>query len=123
MAHSYLSGMLGQEVWLGASESPQETLSNAMKEAQRAIELDNSSAEAQAAVGHVFLLLRQHDKAIESGERAVRLDPNSARAIFYLAMSLNYSFRNEEAIPLLRQAIRLNPFFPQLYNHIRYRLS
>ena len=94
-----------------------------MKEAQRAIELDNSSAEAQAAVSHVFLLLRQHDKAIESGERAVRLDPNSARAIFFLAMSLNFSFRSEEAIPLLRQAIRLNPFFPQLYNHIRYRLS
>ena len=118
MAHSYLSGILGQEVWLGASESPQETLSNAMKEAQRAIELDNSSAEAQAAVGHVFLLLRQHDKAIESGERAVRLDPNNARAIVFLAMSLNYSFRNEEAIPLLRQAIRLNPFFPQLYNQL-----
>jgi len=116
MAHSYLSAILGQEVWLGASESPQETLSNAMKEAQRAIELDNSSAEAQGAVGHVFLLLRQHDKAIENGERAVRLNPNSARAIFYLAMSLNFSFRNEEAIPLLQQGIRLNPFFPQLYN-------
>ena len=37
-----------------------------MKEAQRAVELDNSSAEAQGAVGQVFLLLRQHDKAIES---------------------------------------------------------
>jgi adenylate cyclase len=118
MAHSYLSAMLAQQVWFGASESPQETLANAMKEAQRAAELDNSSAEAQGAVSQVFLLLGQHDKAIENGERAVRLDPNSARANLHLAMALNYSFRSEEAIPLLRQAIRLNPFYPLLYNQL-----
>ena len=115
-AHIDLSFMLQKEVFLGASESPPETLASAMKEAQRAIELDNTSAEAQAAVSEVFLLQRQYDKAIEIGERAVRLDPNCARAIFVLTLSLNYSFRNEEAIPLLRQAIRLDPFFPQQYH-------
>jgi Tfp pilus assembly protein PilF len=81
--------MLQKEVWLGASESPQETLSNAMKLAQRAIELDNSSAEAQAAVSDIFLLLGQHAKAIESGELAVKLDPNNARTIVVLALCLN----------------------------------
>ncbi len=115
-AHIELSFTLQKEVFHGASESPPETLARAMKEAQRAIELDNTSAEAQAAVSEVFLLQRQYDKAIEIGERAVRLDPNSDRAIFLLAMSLNYSFRNEEAIPLVRQAIRLNPFSPQQYH-------
>ena len=118
MAHSYLSGMLSQQVWFGASESPQETLANAMKEAQRAVELDNTSAEAQGAFSQVFLLLGQHDKAIESGERAVRLDPNSAREIALLVLCLNFSFRNEEAIPLVKQAIRLNPFYPLLYNQL-----
>jgi len=118
MAHSYLSAMLTQQVWFGASESPQETLSNAMKEAQRALELDNSSADAQGALSQIFLLSGQHDKAIESGERAVRLDPNNARQIVRLVLCLNYSFRNEEAIPLVRQAIRLNPFYPLLYNSL-----
>jgi adenylate cyclase len=33
-------------------------------------------------------------------------------------MALNFSFRNEEAIPLLRQAIRLNPFYALLYNQL-----
>jgi adenylate cyclase len=117
-AHIYLSIALAREVWLGASESPQEMLSNAMKSAQRAFELDNSSAEAQAAVSRVFLLSRQHDKAIETAERAVRLDPNSAIANHFLAMALNYSFRNEEAFPLIRQGIRLNPFYPNLYNSL-----
>jgi len=118
MAHGYLSAMLTQQVWFGASESTQETLSNAMKEAQRALELDNSSAEAQGALSQVFLLSGQHDKAIESGERAVRLDPNSARQIVRLVLCLNYSFRNEEAIPLVRQAIRLNPFYALLYSQL-----
>ena len=54
MAHIVLSRALAQEVWLGASESPQETLANAMKEAQKAIELDSSSAEAQAAASISF---------------------------------------------------------------------
>ena len=118
MAHVELANSLAMEVWTGASESPQETLAEAMKEAQRAVELDISSAEALAAVSHVFLLMHQNDKAIEVGERAVRLNPNSARALYFLALALNYSFRSEEAIPLLRQAIILNPFFPQEYHQL-----
>jgi adenylate cyclase len=118
MAHVGLSFALAQEVWLGASESPQETLAEAMKEAQRAVELDKSSAEALGAVGNVYLLLDQHDKAIEVQERAVRLNPNSARAIYLLAVSLNYSFRNEEALPLLRRAIRLNLRCPMHYHQL-----
>ena len=118
MAHSYLSAMLSQQVWFGASEAPKETLAEAMKEAQRALELDNSSGEAQGAFSQVFLLSGQHNKAIESGERAVSLDPNSAREIARLVLCLNFSFRNEEAIPLVKQAIRLNPFYPLLYNQL-----
>jgi adenylate cyclase len=118
MAHTQLSLAIAQEVWLGVSESPPETLSNAMKEAQRAVELDNSSAEAQAAAGNVFLLLHQPDKAIEVEQRAVRLDPNCARALYFLAVSLNSSFRSEEALPLLRQALRLNPLMPMEYHQL-----
>jgi TolB-like protein len=114
--HIELSCTLGVELWQGASESPEETLANSMKEAQRALELDNSSAEAEAHVAQAFLFLHQYDKAIELGERAVRLDPNNARAMMHLANILNYSFRNEEALPLVKQAIRLNPFFPNMYN-------
>jgi adenylate cyclase len=118
MAHTDLANTTAMEVWTGASQSPQETLAKAMKSAQRAVELDNTSAEAQAAVSHVYLLLHQHNKAIEVGERAVSLNPNSARALFFLALALNHSFRGEEALPVLRQAILLNPMFPQHYNNL-----
>ncbi len=36
----------------------------------------------------------------------------------HLANALNHSFRNEEALPLAKQAIRLNPLFPNLYNQL-----
>ncbi|MGO9214851.1 MAG: tetratricopeptide repeat protein [Syntrophales bacterium] len=110
MAYSRLSRALSRDVSLGASESPQETLANALKLAQKADELDGSSAEALATVSWVFMNMRQHDKAIEYGERAVRLNPNSSFALHTLAISLSGSWRGEEALPLHRQAIRLNPF-------------
>ena len=114
-AYTGLSLVLRRDVDFGASESPKEDLSNALKFAQKAVELDGSSAEAHAAVSWVLMAMRQHDKAIEFGERAVRLDPNSSLALHTLATSLNASWRGEEALPLYRQAIRLNPFVPPYY--------
>ena len=115
MAHIGLARSL--DLFIGAGESRQETLSKAMKAAEEAIRLDSTSAEAQAALSSKFAFMRQHDKAIEAGERAVALDPNSAMALYTLGMSLNYSLRSEEALPLLRQAIRLNPSVPRYYHH------
>jgi adenylate cyclase len=117
IAHVGLARAYVSDIFLGASESPKETLSSAMKEAEKGIELDNSLAEAHASLSLILLMMRQHDKAIEVGERAVKLNPNSTMAVFTLAMCLNYSFRSEEALPLLRQVIRLNPFVSRAYPH------
>jgi len=57
------------------------------------------------------------DFDVTLGERAVALDPDNAMAVFTLGISLNYSWRSEEALPLLRQALRLNPFVPNYYHH------
>jgi len=103
------------KVMIGASESPNETLFNAMKLAQKGIELDNSSAEAHAVLGIVYTMMRKHDKAIEVGEQALNIDPNCPLALHHLATSLNWSGRSEEALPLARQAIRLNPLYSMAY--------
>jgi adenylate cyclase len=107
--YANLSDRLYMDVFFGVSESPKETLSNAMELAQKAVELDNSSAEAHAALAEILLGMRQHDKAIEAAERAVTLDPNSYWAHRNLTMCLFYAGRSEESLPLGRQAIRLNP--------------
>jgi adenylate cyclase len=45
----------------------------------------------------------------------VRLDPNNSSALLALGQSLNYSYKNEEALPVLRRAIRLSPYRPAIY--------
>jgi len=110
MPYANLAIRLNLDLFFGASESPKETLSNAMKFAQRAIELDNSSAEAHAALSEILLGMRQHDNAIEAGERAVTLNPNSPWTLTALANCLFYAGRSEESLPFSRQAMRLNPF-------------
>ena len=117
MAYIRLSRAYTTEVYFRPGESREEKLSNAMKLAEKAIELDNSLAESHAALSYALLTMRQHDKAMEVAERAVRLDPNSASALFSLAQCLYFSGRWEEALPLLRQLIRLNPFVPIFYSY------
>ena len=110
MPYANLAQALHLDLFYGASESPKETLSEAMKLAQKAVELDNSSSEAHAVLGEILLGMRQHDKAIEAGERAVTLNPNNYAALQVLAHCLFYAGRSEESLPLSRQAMRLNPF-------------
>jgi adenylate cyclase len=117
-AYYSLSFALANTVLFGASESPKETLSEAMKSAQKAVQLDNSSAEARAAVSNAFLMMRQYDKAIEAAERDVKLNPNSSSALGQLAQCLVWTWRGEEALPVVRQAIRLNPFVPSQYRNL-----
>ena len=115
MAYALLAHALYLDLFYGASESPKETLSNAMELAQKAVELDNSSAEAHAVVGEVFLTMREHDKAIEAGEQAVTLNPNSPMALITIANCLFYAGRSEESLPFSRQAMRLDPFVGGMY--------
>ena len=104
------------DVWLGLSKSPKESLEKAIELTQKAISLDpKGSATPYAALGYVYTLKRDYDKAIAEGEKAVALDPGGADAYALLGMSLNYTDRPKEAIPLFEKAIRLNPNGPTHY--------
>ena len=105
------------EPWHGWSASPAESLKLAMEYAQRCVALDESFPDAHTAVGLVYLLMRQWDKAVEECERAVSLNPNSADNIVNLAMVLRSVGRVEEALALLNKAVRLNPMPPDFYLH------
>ena len=56
------------------------------------------------------MVMRKHDKAIESGKLAVELDPNGAMVHGLLGNTLSYAGQVDEAIVYCKQAIRLNPF-------------
>ena len=97
------------------TRSPSETMRQALEMAQKALALDPTTLIAQLAMGQIHLLKREHDEAIAWGERAVSTYPNADNAHVFLAWFLTAAGRPEEAVPLLKQAIRRNPIPPGWY--------
>ncbi len=58
---------------------------------------------------------KQHEKAIAEGERAIALDPNFAEGYGRLGMILSFAGRPEEAVDLVKKAMRLDPHYPPIY--------
>jgi adenylate cyclase len=112
------------DVWLGASKSPRKSLARATELAQKAIALDDSLAFPHGLLGLINTMIGQYEKAIAESERAVSLEANSADSYAYLATALRYAGRPQEAIPLFKKAIRLNPIPPSWYlNDLGYAYS
>ena len=108
-AYYLLSRVQSREALLGTTKSPQMSIKLSIENAKKAISLDDSFADAQAHLGWVYTLIRQHDKGIAAAERALSLNPSSSKTCAYLAITLNYAGNHEQAIEFFKKAIRLSP--------------
>jgi TolB-like protein/class 3 adenylate cyclase len=99
----------------GWSESREESLQRAVELAKKALAIDESDPMIHALWGAIYLLQRRYDQAIAEGEKSVALGPNQADPHFQLAMSLYDTGRYKEALPLVRKAMRLHPYYPFWY--------
>ncbi len=99
----------------GWSESREESLLRAVELAKKAQTLDESDPMIPALWGAIYLLQRRYEQAIAEGERSVALGPNQALPHLLLAMYLYHTGRYKEALPLVRKAMRLDPYYPSLY--------
>jgi TolB-like protein/Tfp pilus assembly protein PilF len=116
-AYQSLAGGLMLSVWFGLSQSPKETLMQAIKMAEKAVEIDESFENAHGLLAFLYTLVRKHDLGIKKGERAVSLNPNCADCYGFLGIALRYSDRPQQAIANLNIAMRLNPFPKTWYYH------
>jgi TolB-like protein len=114
-AYATLGNAHGVSVWLGISPSPSESMKRCIELLEKAVALDDSSGEVHAGLGYWLVLARQYDKAVAEGERGMSLEPNSAMVLENYAAILTFVGRREEAIPLFREALRLNPIPPNVY--------
>jgi adenylate cyclase len=114
-AYSILALTHQMDVWLGTSKSPKDSIAKAIELLQKSIILDDTYASAHAALGFIFSMTGQHDKAVAEGEKAVALNPNSADSHIMFGKILAFAGRYEESIPELKTAIRLNPIPPSGY--------
>lgn len=94
----------------GWSQSPSKDLKRAFGLAQKAIGLDQALVHPHITLGWIYLLTGKHDEAIAEGKKAVALVPNGAFANASLGEFLAFADRTEEAILVLKNALRLNPF-------------
>jgi adenylate cyclase len=108
-AYLLLSRTQMREVLLGTTNSPKTLLKLSIENVQKAISLDDSFADANAHLGWLYTMGRQHEKGIAAAEAALVLNPNSAEANSYLGLTLNYAGRHEEAIKIYKKVIRLSP--------------
>ncbi|NIS50132.1 MAG: tetratricopeptide repeat protein, partial [Phycisphaerae bacterium] len=67
-------------------------------------------------LSQICLFKRQYDKAIEEAETAVAIAPNGSTAYALFGFTLNFAGRFEDAISMLKKAIRLNPIPPAYYS-------
>jgi adenylate cyclase len=100
------------ELWGGWSKNRAKSFQLAIKEAQKAVELDNTQAGAHILLGMLHVYRRQYEKAIAAGERAVSVSPNGAHYNAFYAVILRFAGRSEESIELTKKAMRLSPIYP-----------
>jgi adenylate cyclase len=110
------------EVWLGISKSPKESLEKATELLQKVLSIDDNDPDAHGVLAQVFTRKGEYDKAVSEAERGVTLDPGSSWAIFRYAQALNIAGRPEQSIPLFEKATRLNPLGPALF-YIDYGIA
>ena len=94
----------------GWSESPAKSLQRAFELAQKALSMEEAIDMGHSLLAGIYLVMRQHDKAIAEGERAVALNPNGATAYMALAGIVGCAGRWEESVLYAKQSMRLNPF-------------
>jgi tetratricopeptide (TPR) repeat protein len=86
-----------------------EVLSKGALAASRSLAIDETSGEAHASLGWLFVLERRWNEAEAELRRALQLNPNYAFAHSWCADLLSIMGRNEEALSEYRQALELDP--------------
>jgi TolB-like protein/Tfp pilus assembly protein PilF len=109
------------DLWFQSSESPVISFAQASNNIKKALELDDEDYLAHLSLSQLYLLRKEHDKAIATLERAIAINPNGADAYSQLGMTFNAVGEHEEGIKLINKAIRLNPIAPDMYqNNLGY---
>jgi adenylate cyclase len=112
------------DVERGWSASPEASLQEMSHLAHRGLELGDVSGYASLMLGHMHLMKREHDEALDVSARALIERPSCQGAYGLRANILNYCGSPVEALPLAQQAIRLSPvaqtFYPEVLANSHY---
>ena len=91
-----------------------ETIPKARAAAERALQLDDSLAEAHTFLASVYMSLWQWSKSEDEYKRAISLNPNYPTAHHWYKLLLRAEGRYDEALSEIKQAQQLDPLAPIL---------
>jgi TolB-like protein/class 3 adenylate cyclase/Tfp pilus assembly protein PilF len=101
----------------GWSTSREKSIESGMELAERAIQMDPKDPLGYQALGNLYRLIGQAERAIEMRRKAAELAPNDYLAIAGLATVLKDFGGEQEAVKLFERAMRLSPKHPW---HVSY---
>ncbi len=101
---------------------PKETMPKAAAAAQRALDLDDSLAEAHLSMAGLKRVTWNWTEAEQQYKRAIELNPNLAAVHFRYAFFLSTQQRHDQAIAEIRRARELDPLKRGINNDIGYVL-
>ena len=110
----------------GYGESREDSLRAAEEAINKILALDDTNSGAFSRLGTLHLWRGEHDKSITMRKKAYTLNPNDSGNIAGMAWTMFASGEPEEALVLIKEAMRLNPSFPDWWLMIlqeSYRLS
>ena len=94
---------------------PQESYQKALDLASKAVALDPSLGLGRRALGATLLYGRKHHQALAQYQEGRKANPNDADLLCFSAEAYMFMGQPEEAIQLMKQAMRLNPYHPNWY--------
>jgi len=106
------------EVIFHWSESPAQSLADALRAAEQGVAIDDTDAAALSTLGIACSLTGQYERAIAALEGAIEQNPSSALAYFGLGIALAPAGRPDDAVPMIEKAIRLSPHDPWMHEFL-----
>jgi len=105
------------DLWFGASQNQLFSFAKATEAARITLNLNDRNPNGHILAGNIFIIKREHEKAIAEMRRAIVLNPNSADAYNFLGYFFCLSGRPAKGIKFMKKALVLNPLPPTWYFH------
>ena len=119
-AHALLAWTHISEASNAWAKDIREALDKAKSASLAGVAANNNEPFAHAVLGWVYMWSdKAFARGLEEQRRAIETNPGNAQFRSMYAFSLTYAGKSNEALVALDQAMRLNPFYPELF-HVFY---
>jgi adenylate cyclase len=103
------------EVIYGLTKSPADSIKLATECNQKALTLDPTLSCVTANRGQIYLLQGKVEEATAFCRKAIDMAPSLDMNYLIFGITMDFAGNFDEAIPLFKKAMRLNPFYPARY--------